>query len=304
MSPVSSRLDDLPWVTETLAEPVWRERQQRHRERHAGFLAEQVARRARGEKDPTLDFMFQYYGHSPAKLLRWSPGFGARLEGDGARDFLEDPRYVACEGGVCLSVERLAPRREALRWIRDLLQATFDRQPFFGCFGIHEWALVHGSELLHPTFDLRVSRERIAERVSEGIRCTHYDAYRFFSAEAKALTEWPLSARAMPETEQPGCLHTNMDLYRWAFKLAPHVASELLGETFELACDARRIDSSTCPYDLTRTGLPPLEIETEAGREAFVVAQRRIWQAAVPLRRRLIAAYDRVLPWLETTSSA
>ncbi len=290
---------DRPWITEALAEPAWRRRQEAHRERHAAFLAEQADRRSHGVKDPTLDFMFEYYSYPSGRFLRWSPGFGVLLTGKGSDEFLSNPRYVVCDQGVTLSVEPLVRRRAALRWIRGLLQATLERQPFFRCYGIHEWALVHGSALLHPSFELRVSREEIAERVAEGICCTHYDAYRFFSAEARALAEWPLTAERMPETEQPACLHTNMDLYRWAFKLAPYVASELMGETFELACEARRIDSSTCPYDLTRTGLAPIEIETEAGREAFVAAQREIWEAAKPLRRRLIAAYDRVLPWLD-----
>jgi hypothetical protein len=291
--------DDLPWISDTLPEAVWRRRQESFGERHSAFLSQQVERRAQRVKDPTLDFLFEYYGYPPSRLLTWTPGFGQLLEGPGAREFLRNTRYVECERGVYLSAARLIPRRRALRWIRELLHTTLERPPVFHCFGIHEWALVHGSKLKHPSFDLRVSREEIGARLAGGIRCTHYDAFRFFSPEAKALTELELSAETMLETEQPGCLHTNMDLYRWAQKLAPYVESELLGDTFELACEARRIDSATSPYDLERTGIPPLKVETEAGREVFVAAQRRIWEASVPLRRRLIAAYDRVLPWLQ-----
>jgi hypothetical protein len=90
-----------------------------------------------------------------------------------------------------------------------------------------------------------------------------------------------------------------MDLYRWAEKLSPWVSTPLLAETLELAWQARIIDSRASPYDLRPVGLQPIAVETEDGRQEFVAAQQRILAIATPLRRALIAEYDRVLHWMD-----
>ncbi len=298
-------MNELPWVHEVLDEPTWLALAQAHRERFAARLSEQVERRGHGHPDPTMDFIFQYYGLRPSRFLRYSPGFGVLLQGPAARSFLSDPRYGQCEQGIYLRPEALPHhRRRGLSWIRDLLQKTLEQPPYFRCFGLHEWALVHGSELLHPSFALRASREEIAEHLhSAGLRCTHYDAYRFFSLESVQLNSIQLSAETMPDTEQPGCLHTNMDLFRWAQKLAPWVSTPLLAQTLDLAWQARIIDSRTCPYDLRPAGWEPITPETEEGRREFAAEQRRIFALATPLRRALIVAYDRVLRWMDESVS-
>ncbi|MFT7520935.1 MAG: hypothetical protein ACI9MC_003086 [Kiritimatiellia bacterium] len=289
-------LPDLPFVHTVLSEAQWTTRRAAHRDRHEPFVREQVERRNRGRRDPTMDFLFEYYSYPPSRFLRWSPGFGVMLQGVGAERFLENPRWRRHALGVYLSLDRARQRSRALRWIHELLAATAARTPMFACFGMHEWALVHDRELMHPTFELRVSRDQIAEQLHRtGLRCTHYDAFRFFSDSGKALNEHALSAQHMLLLEQPGCVHTNMDLYRWAWKLAPWVASEIVGEAFELACEARRFDSAMSPYDLRSTGVQPLCIETDEGRKAYVAAQVRIWEAGVPVRQRLIDAYAAVL---------
>ena len=270
-------INDLPWITKILPEETWRRRLSAHHEHFSGFFTQQVQRRSQGRKDPTLDFLFEYYGFPPAQFLRWSPGFGVLLTGSGAKQFLSNQRFVESDQGVYLSPEKLAGRRDSLHWIHKLLEACRDRPPFFGCFGKHEWALTYHSELIHPSFALRVTRQEIADQLeSAPLRCTHYDASRFFSNEAKALCDQRLTDQGIIEQEQSGCLHVNMDLYRWACKLSPWVSSEVLGRAFDLAREARVIDSGSSPYDLTSTGVQPLAIETEAGRQAYVASQQRI----------------------------
>lgn len=53
------------------------------------------------------------------------------------------------------------------------------------------------------------------------LRCSHFDAYRFFTEDAVGRNLEPLSREPQVDTEQPGCLHAAMDLYKWAYKLAP-----------------------------------------------------------------------------------
>jgi hypothetical protein len=102
----------------------------------------------------------------------------------------------------------------------------------------------------------------------------------------------PTRAEA-PQFEQRGCLHANMDLYKWAYKLSPLVPSELVADCFALARDIRTLDMRASPYDLTDLGHPPVRIETPEGRAEYVAAQRGFAERAAPLRARLIAECDR-----------
>jgi hypothetical protein len=90
------------------------------------------------------------------------------------------------------------------------------------------------------------------------------------------------------ELEQPGCIHANMDLYKWAAKAMPWVGSELLLDCFELATELRDLDMRASPYDLSAWGREPVRIETPEGRRMYEGEQRRLALKAAPLRERLI----------------
>ncbi|NIP97292.1 MAG: 3-methyladenine DNA glycosylase, partial [Akkermansiaceae bacterium] len=47
--------------------------------------------------------------------------------------------------------------------------------------------------------------------------------------------------------EQPGCIHANMDLYKWTAKALPWAGSDLLWDCFELALRAREVDMRASP---------------------------------------------------------
>ena len=85
-----------------------------------------------------------------------------------------------------------------------------------------------------------------------------------------------------------------MDLYKFALKLAPFCASSVVGEAFALACRARELDMRASPYDLRDHGLDPLAIETKAGREEYVAAQRELTQTAAGVRAKLLAEYGKL----------
>lgn len=92
--------------------------------------------------------------------------------------------------------------------------------------------------------------------------------------------------------EQPGCLHGNMDLYKWAYKLVPAVSSDLLADCFELAWDVREMDMQASPYDLADWGFEPIRIETPEGRAEYVRRQRGFAERGQALRARLIESID------------
>jgi hypothetical protein len=87
--------------------------------------------------------------------------------------------------------------------------------------------------------------------------------------------------------EQPGCLHANMDLYKWAYKLLPALPSELVMDCFELSWRIRAMDMQASPYDLAEWGYPAIRIETADGKATYVEHQRAFAAEAAELRERL-----------------
>ena len=73
-----------------------------------------------------------------------------------------------------------------------------------------------------------------------------------------------------------------MDVYKWAYKLAPLTPSELVADCFELARDVRQVDMQAAPYDLSDLGVEPIRIETVEGKQTYVDAQRRFAERAAP----------------------
>ena len=109
------------------------------------------------------------------------------LTGPSAREFLRWPEYTpqTLDGGegVALDPRALADhRREFVHWLHGLLTSVQARPGFFGCFGLHEWAMVHRqtpAELRHNAWPLRLGPDETARVVSEAtVTCSHFDAFR------------------------------------------------------------------------------------------------------------------------------
>jgi hypothetical protein len=285
-----------PAAQAVLDEPTWRRRRAAHEKRVDGWLDAHLGRRRTGRKHPVQDFLFTYYSFRPAQLRRWHPGAGVTLAGASAAELGRD--YRAVRDGAAVDPAAVDRRRESLEWTRQLLTRTAARQPHLGCFGLHEWAMVYRQtqpEVRHNAWPLRLSPAETAAVVEErGVRCSHFDAYRFFTAPARPLNLLSPTRERQPELEQPGCLHANMDLYKWAYKLTPLVPSQLVADCFALARDIRELDMRASPYDLTELGYRPVRVETAQGRSEYAAAQRDFAERAAPLRARLVAAIERL----------
>ena len=280
-----------------LAEADWTARRAAHHARVDGWLDGHRERRSRGQSHPVEDFLFEYYNQRPYQLRRWHPGPGLVLAGAGAEELLDWRGYVRVADGVTLDTAAvLATRAPTVRWVRDLLAATADRPGFFGCFGLHEWAMVYrqGEEdRRHPGLPLRLPADEVAAVVEErGVRCGHVDAFRFFTPAARPLNVLQPTRADQQALEQPGCLHANMDLYKWAYKLSPLVPSDLVADAFALAREIRVLDMRASPYDFTALGLEPVPVETAEGRAAYAAAQRDFAVRSAPLRQRLLEVLD------------
>jgi hypothetical protein len=278
-----------------LAPETWAARRAAHEARVAPWVDPHLDRAVRREKHPVLDFLFTYYDHSPGALRRWHPGAGVVLAGNAPhRDW---PGYVVVDGGVTADTSLTGKRGRIARDTLALLRATAARRPVFGCHGMHEWAMVYrADEVRHASFPLRLPAAEIAAVVeSAPLRCTHFDAFRFFTPPARPLNVLTPSRAAMPDLEQGGCLHTNMDLYKHAYRLSPLVPSELVADCFELAREIRTLDMQASPYDLRSLGYEPVCIETPEGKQRYVEAQRAFAERAAVLRDQLIAAGEPLL---------
>ncbi|MFW7413441.1 3-methyladenine DNA glycosylase [Demequina sp. SO4-18] len=280
-----------------LAAGEWRERASAHRDRADAMTAEHRARRDRGERHAIEDFLFEYYSTKPGRLRRWHPGIGVAMA-----DAEEHAgwRWYRTDGSVTsLDVEAFrAERGEAARHIRRLLAATAGRSPVLGCFGMHEWAMVYGASdaARRHGLPLRLGRDGTDAVVeSHPLQCTHFDAFRFFTADAAPRNAHALTRAGQVDSEQPGCLHATMDLYKWSLKLEPAVPGDLVLDCFELARDVRRVDMQASPYDISSYGLAAIPVETPEGKSEYAARQREFAARAAPLRAHLIEICDQIL---------
>ncbi|MFD3406017.1 3-methyladenine DNA glycosylase [Kribbella sp. NPDC058693] len=282
-------------MTSTLTFAEWSSYAMDHAARVDGMVAGHVERRQRREAHPVEDFLFTYYSTRPNQLRVWHPGPGVRLLE--ASEYGDRRGYLVVDGAASLDPAEIARRADNIAWIRRLLAATLERQAQFGCFGLHEWAMVYRtSDVRHEKWPLRLGAEgtdRVVE--SHKVACSHFDAFRFFTPSARPLNVLQPTRESQPALEQGGCLHANMDLYKWATKLMPFTPSSLLLDCFELARDIRTLDMRASPYDLAPLGYAPVRIETAEGKAEYTAAQRAFADRARPLRRQLVTLCDELL---------
>jgi hypothetical protein len=268
----------------------WRSRAEAHRRRADAFVAPHLERQRAGRSHPVFDFLFTYYSLKPRQLRVWHPGYGVVLHGAEAERYLDRAGYVRHDGGVTVSREHLHARLGTVTFIAGLLGATASRPARFNCFGLHEWAMVYRSpSVRHERVPLRLGAagtDAVVE--SMPLRCSHFDAYRFFTEAAAPRNAHQLTRPDQVASEQPGCVHAGMDLYKWAFKLGPLIESDLVLDCLDLATDARILDMRASPYDLGDLGFTPITVETADGRREYVRAQEGISERAAPLRARLL----------------
>lgn len=310
----------------------WRAAAQAHRVRIGAYTEPLRGLHAAGVRHPVHDFLFSYYSLTPGALQRWHPGAGTVLAADPGPDAGPEPgagrspaavghrdgdrqscgpgtgggwrfyRWVAPrrglpDGGWTVDVPAFTERRASMiDFAGRILSLTAQRPARLACFGLHEWAMAYRSEVhgvRHSTVPLRLGAEGTNAVVEQNrIGCSHFDAFRFYAPEAAPLNALQPTRQTQLELEQPGCLHANMDVYKWAYKLLPAVSSDLVADCFELAWRIRTMDMQASPYELSGWGLEPIRIETAAGRAQYVRAQRGFAEEANALRGRLLAELE------------
>ena len=281
--------------TEVVLQPeIWRPRAEAHRTAVDDLIGPYLQARRHGARHPVIDFLFTYYSSRPAHLRRWHPGHGVGLRD--AREYRSLPGYTVDDAIVVADPTHLADMRPALRRTHAILTATAGRPVHLGCFGLHEWAMVYRTDRPRHNLPLRLGQagtDTVVE--SMPLRCTHFDAFRFFTEAARPRNATTLRRDDQIATEQPGCLHASMDLYRACLRAAPHLPSDLLLEAFRLALDARELDMRASPYDLTGLGYSAVPVETASGRAEYTREQSVIAERGTLLRARVLEGYRSLL---------
>lgn len=283
-----------------LSSDEWQTHEAEHQTRAGSLTAAHRERRTRGERHPVEDFLWTYYSVKPRELRRWHPGAGVILE-NVDEDRKTWRHYTANGDDATVDLDAFFTQRSAtVDYVERLLAATIERTPQYGCFGLHEWAMVYRmtpEQLRHVRLPLRIGHDATDLVVeSHPIACTHFDAYRFFTPDAAPLNTLLPTRANQPETEQAGCLHAGMDVYKWAAKLGPIVRGDLLLDAFELARDIREVDMRASPYEVSgyfgADGRPliAVPIETAAGKHEYAALQRGFATRGNALRERVLAA--------------
>ncbi len=275
---------------QVLPRQQWLAQREAHEVRAAALSRARRERRAGGDSHAVDDFLWTYYSLRPGRLGRWHAGVGVVLldvddRPDGHREVL-----TASGTGSTVDVEAFTTRQSGvLEWTTAVLGGVAARPARHDCFGLHEWAMVYRADGRRHAMPLRLGQAATDAVVeSRPLRCSHIDAFRFFTDEAVPLNDVHPTRDRQPELDHAGCVHVTMDLLKWALKLGPLVPGDLLLDCFELARDARTLDMRASPYDVSGYGLDAVPVETTAGRATYAGEQRGLASRAAPLRDRLL----------------
>jgi hypothetical protein len=282
----------------------WTEKVKNHTALLAPFTDAFLKRRDAGKADPVHDFLFTYYNCSPSKLKQWVPSFEESLMMTPAvhadHPWLNAYWFQLDEEVLSINRDRIQENTLGIaKFIEELCRNISQRAPRYGCFGLHEWAMVYKldkEDIRHKNRPLRIPPNELAQFVeSQSISCSHYDAYRFFTKPAQPLNTLNPQIETRLQMEQGGCVHANMDIYKWAAKLWPWIGSDLIAKAFLLAVEGRVLDMRASPYDLREEGYEPICIETPEGRKQYQKEQQFYAEKAVHLRNELQAFCKRFL---------
>lgn len=86
-------------------------------------------------------------------------------------------------------------------------------------------------------FHLKIFIQAMDETTSKPPSCCHH------LLTNRPLNSVQLEREGQKAHDQPGCIHANMDMFKWALRLWPLLPSEQLVDALELAVDCRMLVS-------------------------------------------------------------
>ena len=279
-----------------LAAADWLPRARAHADRVDAWVGPHLERRRTGRRHPVEDFLFDYYHLSPARLRRWHPGAGLVLSGAEAEPYLDLAAYRRTAAGVTLDDDRLARSARRLLDVRRLLLATASRPASYGCFGLHEWAMVYRQD--QPSSGTSTAAAaRVRAAPTRSWRRTGCAARTSTPSASSPRTAVPLNVLA-PDPGEPGAAGAAR------LPARRHGPLQVGGGSSRAAGRPGRRLLRTRPGDPGRghagvavrpggAGLPADPGRDAEGKAEYVRHQRAFAERGAVLRQRLVAAAGR-----------
>ena len=193
----------------------------------------------------------------------------------------------------------MVAHRDLITGIHALLVATAARPAHFGCFGMHEWAMVYRvaeDEPRHPAYPLRLGQDGTdgwSSRIGSPARISTLIGS---SPSPPGRRNIPAARPRRPA----GVRATGVSARRHGPLQARLPARAVIPS--ELSRTASRSPatsaSSTCgrrPMTSVDLGFEPVRVETAEGKRVYAAAQAGFAERGAPLRQRLIVACERLL---------
>ena len=155
------------------------------------WVEARLRRQSRHEKHPVHDFLFEYYEFRPSHLVRWTPGFDVALESATRPRRSSGPTSSPSDSGLSLPASRVPGTPPRLSGMGDRVPRNRPRpasppSAAWGCTS-GRWSIAIRASGTRKC-PLRLRREETDAVVeSQPLRCTHFDAFRFFSPAASPL---------------------------------------------------------------------------------------------------------------------
>ena len=132
----------------------WKQAMADHKDRVQEWTTPYKKRRSKTESHPVHDFLFSYYSYSIGRLESWHPPAGTHLEFSPTENkhipsHFSENYYTKKGGYLFLDPTKSVSRLNSHRWILQLLEHTQKNKPIYGCYGMHEWAMVYKLSLIH-----------------------------------------------------------------------------------------------------------------------------------------------------------
>ncbi len=272
-----------------LDEPTWRARADAHAARADALTAGTGPPCAPGEP-PGRGLPLHLLPHPPGAAARLAPGAGVSLANAAERQGWQ--HYTPDGSRVDPTTIRPATSRPSAACSRP---PPPDRptSAASGCTS-GRWSTAP-TRRVHPARPLRLGATGTDVVVEHHrVRCTHYDAYRFFTADRRARSTRRPDPGARPgraASSRAACTRrwTSTSGRRSWVRSCP--ASCCWTRSRSPATSAS-LDMRASPYDLAAHGYTPVRIETAAGKAEYAEAQRGFAARGATLRRRLLETLD------------
>ncbi len=110
---------------EIIPEEKWKAEKVAHETRVDELINDYLEARSRHEKNPVMDFLFEYYAFRPSNLKKWSPGIGVELSYSDFDQLPEVSELTVSDDHAFVDPNLFPEKRiSSLKWMLNMLKNT------------------------------------------------------------------------------------------------------------------------------------------------------------------------------------